>query len=282
MKPLTPRQLELKAALDGLYDQYLSDFRADPARFFVRRKDPLLFPHRYSNFHDIEAAAFLAATFAYGNVASLCAFVERLLGMLQPSPYEFLRRGPDAVRELARHRPYYRLHKQDEILALLRTLAVVYSRHGSLYRVFCASYDDYRTMKHNLSDFTARLRTIGGADLKFLVPSPQSGSTCKRLLLFLRWMVRRDGIDFGLWQDVPPSRLVMPVDTHIARVARRLRWIRTPSLTWQKAEQITDALRRFDPADPVRYDFSLCHESMETHSRGNHKVTKATKITKFE
>ena len=76
-------------------------------------------------------------------------------------------------------------------------------------------------------------------------------------------MVRRDGIDFGLWRDVPPSGLVMPLDTHIARVALKLRWIRTPSLTWQKAERITDVLRSFDPIDPTRYDFSLCHESMQ-------------------
>ena len=263
MRPLTPRQQELKATLDSLYDRYLSDFRKDPARFFVRRRDPLLFPHRYSAFCDIEAAAFLAATFAYGNVSSLCAFIESLLGRLRPSPGEFLRRGPEAVRELASHKPYYRLHKQDEILALLRTLAAVYARHGSLYELFTLSYDTNSTMRINLSAFTARLREIGGAELKFLVPSPESGSTCKRLLLFLRWMVRRDGIDFGLWRVVPPAQLVMPVDTHIGRVARRLRWIRTPSLTWQKAEQITDVLRRFDPDDPVRYDFSLCHESMD-------------------
>lgn len=276
MRPLTARQQQLKTKLDALYDDYLRDFHSQPGVFFEHRKDPLLFPHRYSEFHDIEASAFLAATFAYGNVASLCAFIGRLHSMLQPSPYTFLRRGPEAVRELARHQPYYRLHKQDEILALLQMLATVYSRHGSLYEVFLSSYDPHSTMRNNLVTYTSRLREIGGSELKFLVPSPESGSPCKRLLLFLRWMVRRDGIDFGLWKDIPAAQLVMPVDVHIGRVARRLGWISTPSLTWQKAERITEALRRFDPDDPVRYDFSLCHESMDRSDwlRGVEKTTK--------
>lgn len=263
MKALSPRQLQLKTRMDALYEEYLRAFRSGPPRAFFRdRKDPLMFPHRYKQFHDIEASAFLAATFAYGNVTSLCAFVGGLLALLKPSPYEFLRQGPGAVAPLEQYRPYYRLQKHDEILALLRMLSLVYSRHGSLYEVFMQSYYKCSTMRNNLVTYTARLREIGGAELKFLVPSPESGSTCKRLLLFLRWMVRRDGIDFGLWQDVPPASLIMPVDVHIGRVAHRLRWIRTPSLSWQKAERITEILRRFDPEDPVRYDFSLCHESM--------------------
>jgi uncharacterized protein (TIGR02757 family) len=118
-----------------------------------------------------------------------------------------------------------------------------------------------------LSRFASTLRERRDGALKFLVPSPEDGSVCKRLNLFLRWMVRRDGLDLGLWTEVSPSRLIMPVDTHIGRIAYRLGWIATPSLTWQKAEQITEVLRGFDPEDPTRYDFSLCHESISKSPR---------------
>jgi uncharacterized protein (TIGR02757 family) len=261
-EPLNTKDARLKKTLDELYDNYLSEFRNSPADFFIKRRDPILFPHRYSGFLDIEAAAFLAATFAYGNVTSLCAFVERLLGMLGPSPAAFLRQGPRAVDSLAAHNLYYRLHKSDEILSLLHMLARVYADHGSLYNTYEKTYDSHSTTKENMIRFVGTLRDLAGTPLRFLVPSPEDGSTCKRLNLFMRWMVRRDGIDFGLWETIPPSSLVIPADTHIGRTAYRLGWIKTPSLTWQKAEAITAALRRFDPDDPTRYDFSLCHESI--------------------
>lgn len=253
---------KLQPVLDQLYESYLADFRRSPAQFFVNRRDPLMFAHRYSNIHDVEAAAFLASTFAYGNVQSLCAFVDRLLAMLEPTPYEFLRQGPAAVEKLAPRSLYYRLHKAPEILGILRMLSVVYREHGSLRSIFKASYDIHNTMSGSIEAFVTRLYGIHGAPIPFLLPSPRSGSPCKRLNLFLRWMVRRDGLDLGIWEDVSPAHLVIPLDTHIGRVAFQLGWIGTPSLSWKKAEQVTAILRGFNPADPIRYDFSLCHESI--------------------
>jgi uncharacterized protein (TIGR02757 family) len=261
-KSSLPGNHQLKKTLDQLYSQYLADFKKSPESFFQRRKDPILFPHRYSTFHDREAAAFLAATFAYGNVTSLCAFTERLLGLLQPSPYQFLKKGPEMIQSIAVHEPYYRLHKSREILALLSLLSLIYSRHGSLYELFLSVYYSDSTMKQNLNHFVARLRELSSTPLPFLLPSPDGGSPCKRLNLFLRWMVRRDGMDLGLWEHVSPSALVIPVDTHIGKTAFRLGWIQSPSITWQKAEAITEVLRTFDAEDPTRYDFSLCHESI--------------------
>lgn len=263
-----PSRAQLKQTLDTLYEQYLGEFRRSPADFFEKRRDPILFPHRYSDFHDIEAAAFLASTFAYGNVTSLCAFVDRLLSVMPPSPGAFLRQGPDAVDALEKAGLYYRLHKSYEILAVLRMLATVYQKQGSLYNVYRNTYDNNSTTKQNISRFVASLQKLADQPLEFLIPSPSQGSPCKRLNLFFRWMVRNDGIDFGLWKDIPPSTLIMPTDTHIGRVAYRFGWITTPSLTWQKAERITEVLRGFDPQDPTRYDFSLCHESMRTNHRG--------------
>jgi len=254
---------QLQAILDQLYESYVGQYHHSPGDFFIKRQDPLAFAHRYSRFEDVEAAAFLAATFAYGRVQSLCSFVERLLALLQPSPYKFLSRGPDAVDTLIPRAPYYRLQKSDEILNLLRMLAMVYTAHGSLYALFLESYDTHNTISTNIGGFVRRLYTIHGSPIPFLLPLPDSGSPCKRLNLFFRWMVRNDGIDLGLWEKVSPSRLIIPLDTHIGKVSYQLGWIDTPSLSWKKAERITAILRKFNPEDPVRYDFSLCHESIE-------------------
>lgn len=252
---------DLKPILDRLYDRYVEDYRRSPSDFFLRKKDPIQFPHQFRSFHDVEATAFLASTFAYGNVSSLCQFVGSLISLLQPSPYRFLKNGVQKVQALRKHDLYYRFQKSHEIMAALRVLARVYHDHGSLYSLFLSYYDN-TTMKDSLTAFVRRLRSLSRTPLPFLFPIPEDGSTCKRLNLFMRWMVRRDGIDFGLWKDVSPASLIMPVDTHIGRLAYRLGWITTPSLTWNKAEQITAVLRQFDWDDPTRYDFSLCHESI--------------------
>jgi uncharacterized protein (TIGR02757 family) len=254
------KQTRLKSTLDQLYNDYRQEYLGNPKTFFERRRDPLLFPHRYHSFYDRELAAFLASTFAYGNVTSLCNFVQKLLSMLGNEPAEYLKQ-PNALAEIELHKPYYRLHKQAEILSLLRMLSRVYQHHGSLYEVFLEYYNN-STIQVAASRFTSELRRISGESHTFLLPDPASGSPCKRLNLFFRWMVRRDGMDLGLWEKISPAHLVMPLDTHIGRVAFKLGWISTPSLSWKKAEAITDVLRKFDPDDPVRYDFSLCHESM--------------------
>lgn len=256
------KQTRLKQTLDKLYSDYKQEFLRNPQTFFERRKDPLQFPHRYKTFHDQEAAAFLATTFAYGNVTSLCNFVESLLSMLGDSPATFLK-DARTIDQLKQYRPYYRLHKEREILQFLKMLSKVYSEYGSLYDVFKRSYYNSSIMQIAASGFTEELRRISGNAHTFLLPDPSSGSPCKRLNLFLRWMVRRDGMDLGLWKDISPAHLVMPLDTHIGRVSYKLGWISTPSLSWKKAEAITDVLRKFDPEDPTRYDFALCHESME-------------------
>ena len=262
---------KLQAILDQLYDSYLQDFQQSPSKFFINRKDPLAFAHRYTEFHDVEAAAFLAATFAYGKVQSLCAFVEKLLAMLGRSPYQFLRQGPDAVDTLAPNGPYYRLHKTPEILGLLSMLATVYQKHGSLYDLFLKSYDHHSTMTESIQRFVAALYEVHGSAIPFLLPSPESGSPCKRLNLFLRWMVRRDGLDLGIWKEVSPADLMIPLDTHIGRVSFQLGWIKTPSLSWKKAEEVTAVLRQFNSEDPIRYDFSLCHESIDRKLNWDHR-----------
>jgi uncharacterized protein (TIGR02757 family) len=98
--------------------------------------------------------------------------------------------------------------------------------------------------------------------IKFMFPDPESGSACKRMNLFLRWMVREDELDFGLWKGMRADQLIIPVDTHIARIAQKLKLTRRKNISWHMAEEITENLKRFDPNDPVKYDFALCHIGM--------------------
>jgi uncharacterized protein (TIGR02757 family) len=261
------KNFRLRAVLDDLYNNYLTEFRSSPGTFFHSRKDPISFPHRYTGFHDREISGFLAATFAYGNVTSLCGFVDRFLRLLGPSPHQFLLGGDDAIATLAQHAPYYRLQKTEEILSFLSLLSRIYRHHGSLYELFLKSYDKNSIMQSNISSFVHELYGIHGREFPFLLPLPESGSPCKRLNLFFRWMVRRDGLDLGIWEKVSPAHLIIPLDTHIGRVSYKLGWITTPSLSWKKAEKVTEILRRFDPQDPIRFDFSLCHESISRSPR---------------
>src|SRR5262245_56860433 len=124
---------KLGSVLDNLYNSCLDEFRQSPEDFFRQKKDPISFAHRYRKLPDREIAGFLAATFAYGNVTSLCRFVDRLLALMGPSPHAFLLEGDDAISTLTPHAPYYRLQKTDEILSLLSMLSDVYRNHGSLY-----------------------------------------------------------------------------------------------------------------------------------------------------
>jgi uncharacterized protein (TIGR02757 family) len=104
--------------------------------------------------------------------------------------------------------------------------------------------------------------------LKQLLPSPRKGSACKRMNLFLRWMVRSEDIDFGIWDNIPPNKLVIPLDTHIARISKCLGLTRRASADWKMAEEITGALREFDPEDPLKYDFALCHHGISGLCKG--------------
>lgn len=95
--------------------------------------------------------------------------------------------------------------------------------------------------------------------MKFMIPDPLKGSACKRMNLFLRWMIRKDQLDFGLWNEIPASKLVIPVDTHVAKICKQLKLTKKKNESWQMAEEITEHLKKFDAFDPVKYDFAICH-----------------------
>ena len=232
-----------------------------------------MFPRRYAAAEDREVAGWIATAFAYGQVRTIQDNVGRLLAALGPEPA----RGLDAIRDFrafsrgALRGFRHRFHGARDASALLYAIASVRAEAGSVRAFFEREQrEDDPDVAGLLSRVVARLLALDyrpvlgtrrlpeGSPVRFFFPDPAAGSACKRWNLYLRWMVRKDRLDFGLWPGVSTRRLVIPTDTHIHRIARRLGLTRRATADWKAAREITDALSRFDPEDPVRFDYALC------------------------
>jgi uncharacterized protein (TIGR02757 family) len=250
---------DVKAALDAVRA------RCDVA---VRREaDPVGFAHRYHGPEDRELVALVAACIAFGNVKTIRAKLDELLLRLGPHPAQAAE-DPAALRRSLRGWKH-RVFLGEDIARLLAGARALQREHGSLGALFRSELATKRSLREALAAWCEAIRDAGGLSREsarrgpaHLLPDPRGPSGSKRLLLYLRWMVRpADGVDLGLW-DVDPSRLLVPVDVHIHRLARNLGFTRRRDLSWRTTEEITAALARFDPRDPVSYDFSLCHMGM--------------------
>lgn len=228
------------------------------ATFDVRTisPDPLEVVLRYSAREDQEIAGLLAAAFAYGRAEIVVANVGRLLDAMTPSPFAYLSRF-DPVEGAKRFAGFsHRFQKTPQLLDLLTCLALAIRTHGSIGDLFQACYDDRDAdIGPSLTRF---VETLAPSGVHFLLTSPADGSACKRMNLFLRWMVRRTSPDLGIWTFVDPAKLVVPLDTHVHRIATFLGLSRRRTPDWKAAREVTDGLAAFDPADPVRYDFAIC------------------------
>lgn len=231
--------------------------------------DPLEFPHKFSNWHDIEISAFLSSVFAYGNVKQIIRTLEELHRIMDYAPYEFVRTFHEQTNSNELINIKHRFFSEKDIHALFMTLNRVYNTYGSLKYLFLLyHFPTEGNIKNSLSFFSNNLLnlTIHFSELtpgiKFMFPDPLKGSACKRMNLFLRWMVRKDELDFGLWEEIHPSQLVIPVDTHVAKICKELKLTRRKNVSWKMAEEITDNLKIFNAEDPVKYDFAICHIGM--------------------
>ena len=254
----------MKHTLDTLYHAYNHPESA---------LDPIQIVRRYARLDDREIVAFIAAGLAFGRVASVMASIEAVCAVIGPAPAAFVRTFDPAADGVLLRRLVHRWTKGVDLIALLWILRQMLDAHGTLERAFARDLDpDVRDVEQAIEAFSARARAIDlrpaygraprapGAHYFFTRPS--TGAACKRMNLFLRWMVRRDGVDPGGWTTVPARQLVVPLDTHTIRVGRCLRLTTRTSPGWKMATDITSALRALDADDPVRYDFSLCHLSM--------------------
>jgi uncharacterized protein (TIGR02757 family) len=257
---------KLHSALERFYRTY--DFAGRVPH------DPIQVPMRYRRARDKECAAFIAASLAYGRVTLFLPVIEEILSPMGSSPHAFLSDFEAKRQSRTFSRITYRFQKPGDVAAFIHILGGLIRRHGSMEAAFLTHYREADPdVGPGLSGLMAEaldtdttpvygknLRPYG---LKFLFPSPQRGGTCKRPALFLRWMVRGSDIDFGLWRRIPAEKLVIPLDTHIARVARCLGLTERKSDSWKTAVEITEALRALDPRDPLKYDFALCHRGIE-------------------
>ena len=247
------RVRSLRRRLDALVET--RDARA------ALESDPLGIVHRYKGDADREVVGLVAASLAFGNVVAIRRSIDRVLRVLGGEPAR--RIASRSEGELRRDLDgfVHRIYRGEHMARLLANAGKIRAREGSLgvfvAKEMKATHGDLRESLARLSD---QLRG-DGADrgLRHLVSDPRAGSACKRLLLYARWMIRPDdGVDLGLW-DISPASLLIPVDTHIHRIAQNLELTARSDASWRTAEEITTQLRRLDAEDPVKYDFALCH-----------------------
>jgi uncharacterized protein (TIGR02757 family) len=260
----------LRQPLERLYREF--DYRTRV------ESDALRFPLRYPDPRDRELVALLTACLAYGRVDLFGRALDTVLSVMGPSPAAFVAEF-DARRDRAVFDGFwYRFNRPRDVVAFCVAARDLLGRHGTLEKCFAAGDVDpagpigpalerfaRAFLDSDLADVFPRGRISRG--YRHLFPLPSTGGPCKRLLLFLRWVVRREPPDFGLWSSVSPARLLMPIDTHVENMSRALGLTRRRSRTWRMAEEITARLAVIDPEDPVKFDFALCHKRMSGDCR---------------
>ena len=257
-------QTALRIALDTLYDGFNAQHSVS---------DPVWFAHRFERSDDREVVAFIASALAFGRVQSVINSIEGMLQVMGPSPAAFVRGfDPARDRKVFDHL-VHRWTNGADFAALIWILHTMIERSGSIEGFFVEGLPAGAVdVGEGLQSFSTRalaidLKPIYGRSrpkpgVAYFFSRPSSGGACKRLNLFLRWMVRHDQVDLGVWSKVRPAQLLVPLDTHIIRIGRCLGLTRYRSPGWRMAVEITASLRRLNPDDPAKFDFSMCHIGM--------------------
>lgn len=248
MSLLKGRQKELKALLDAKYRE------VNVPRFVL--DDPISIPRSYSKLQDIEITAFWTAILSWGQRKTIINKCHQLFEMMDGSPYDFIVNHRETDRKIFsefKHRTF----QYTDTLYFLEFLQYYYNEHDSLEDFFVR----YKSVEDALSAFHKYFFSLESVPVRTRkhIASPERKSTCKRLNMFLRWMVRPDesGVDFGLWKRMDTALLMLPLDVHVERVARRLGILKRKQRDWQAVCELTEKMRLFDPYDPVKYDFAL-------------------------
>jgi uncharacterized protein (TIGR02757 family) len=245
---------ELKDKLEALYRRVNHRECIHP--------DPLEFVYCYEDPGDREIVAFIASSLAYGRVSQILKSVACVLAPMVPSPSVFVAESSLETIQNTLCDFKHRFATGDHLASLLFGVRQVIIRYGSLRACFMAGMNDDDTVFPALARFTTEVTACADGRVGHLVPSPQHGSACKRLNLFLRWMVRSDEVDPGGWECVSASKLIVPVDTHMHRICLALGLTTRKQANMRTALEITDAFRQMTPEDPVRYDFALTRLGM--------------------
>jgi len=249
----------MNPAIQQLLDQKVKQYN----HIDFIEKDPISIPHLFTKQLDIELAAFFAAIFAWGNRTTIIQKSKELLARMDNAPFEFCTQHQE--QELKKLLGFtHRTFNDTDLLYCLAFFKQHYATQKSLETAFFIDQQSgkkIRSVEAGLVHFKHYFFSLADAPhrTKKHIASPENGSTCKRLNMFLRWMVRKDhtGVDFGLWKTISPADLIIPIDVHVARVAKNLGLISRPQIDWQTALELTNYCRTLDPKDPVKYDFAL-------------------------
>lgn len=221
------------------------------------KDDPICVPHLFSRTQDIEIAGFFAAVFAWGNRTIIINKSKELMRLMDMAPHDFIihHTASDLKNLLAfKHRTF----NTTDLLYFIELLKHHYQNYSSLEDAFIRYGDTVKEMLISFHHYFFSLEEVPQRTKKHIA-TPEKKSNCKRLNMFLRWMVRKDnvGVDFGIWNNIKPAQLICPVDLHVARVAKRFNLLQRKQIDWQAAEELTGYLKELDPQDPVKYDFAL-------------------------
>jgi uncharacterized protein (TIGR02757 family) len=251
----------MKDEIHKLLDQKVKQYNS----FEFIEKDPICVPHLFTKLQDIEIAGFFAAIFAWGNRTTIINKSKELLERMDNAPYDFCIGHED--KDLKKLIGFaHRTFNDTDLLYCIEFFKQHYSKYESLETAFfkkniSKNIENQNTIEEAFTYFQEYFFSLeeAPARTKKHIASPVTGSTCKRLNMFLRWMVRKDnqGVDFGLWKKISPAALIMPIDVHVARVSRGLGIIKRTQTDWQTAIELTNYCRTLDSEDPVKYDFAL-------------------------
>lgn len=224
--------------------------------FFIPN-DPISIPHLFAKKQDIEIAGFFAAIFAWGNRTTIISKSKELLQRMDNAPHDFIQtHSPKNLKRFLHFK--HRTFNSTDLLYFISFLQMHFKNNQSLETAFTIHGDTIEKMLTGFHHYFFSLPDVPVRTKKH-ISTPEKKSTCKRLNMFLRWMVRRDGngVDFGIWKNISPARLVCPIDVHVARVARKLGILQRKQTDWQAAIELTQYLQTLDKKDPVKYDFAL-------------------------
>jgi len=225
------------------------------------KDDPISIPYLFTKKQDIEIAGFFAAIFSWGNRSTIINKSKELMQLMENEPYAFcLNHSDKELKKIVAFK--HRTFNATDLLYFISFFKMHYTKHHSLENAFTQWMTKKdKTVENGLKGFYHYFFSLPDIPERTRkhIASPEKNSSCKRLNMFLRWMVRSDdkGVDFGIWKNISPAQLICPVDVHVARVSRQLHLIERHPVDWQMALELTACLRTLDKADPVKYDFAL-------------------------
>lgn len=238
-----------KTELDKLVEKYEN-------KTFIET-DPIQIPHRYKDKEDIEIVAFISALFAYGSRKVFIPKLDELFSKMGKSPLEYIKNG-----EFSNLKSFnYRFAKENDVVEILKVLSKLYNSNETIQTLFRYGYEqksDIKGMLQVVTDYFYLNSTDNvGEGFYFMLANPKNNGAMKRLNMFLRWLVRKPPVDFGLWDFISTSELLIPLDTHVAKISREMNLLTRKSNDFKSVLELTHKLKQFDSIDPTKYDFAI-------------------------